>query len=477
MMRNSEFKSANPKSQISNVKWFLLLLIICVLTATTALSQPPTTQTPAPAPDFQSVIARQAALVTEFDVNGLKVLVKKREGSATVAAGLFIRGGSQNITESNAGVEAFMLNVASEASTNYPRDRMRRELARLGTVIGESINYDYSVLSLASTRSNFDRSWDIFTDVALKPSFTKEDVDLVKSRIVANLSDDADEPDTYLQRLQEKAAYAGHPYLNRPEGTAETISKLTAEDLRAYHQRVMQTSHLLLVIVGDLDANQLKTRIAATFGKLPRGDYKPPALPALTFNASTVEVTTRGLPTNYIQGLYTAPSITSPDIYPMYVASSLLRDRVFEEVRVKRNLSYAPDAFLRSQAANVGGLYVTAVDANQAVRVMLNEISRLQTQAVSHDDITGVIAQFLTTYYLGQETNAAQAGSLAEYELIGGGWRNSLQFLEKLRAVTPADVQRVSQKYMRNIRFVVLGNPTQIDKSIFTGIASNGNHE
>jgi predicted Zn-dependent peptidase len=161
----------------------------------------------------------------------------------------------------------------------------------------------------------------------------------------------------------------------------------------------------------------------------------------------------------------------------MYVASSLLRDRVFEEVRVKRNLSYAPDASLRSQAANIGGIYVTAVDANQAVRVMLNEMARLQNQPVNREDITGAIAQFLTTYYIGQETNAAQAGSLAEYELIGGGWRNSLQFLEKLRTVTPVDVQRVSQKYMRNIRFVVLGNPAQIDKTVFTGVAAAGNHE
>ena len=155
----------------------------------------------------------------------------------------------------------------------------------------------------------------------------------------------------------------------------------------------------------------------------------------------------------------------------MSVASSLLRDRVFEEVRVKRNLSYAPDAFLRTQAANVGGLYVTAVDANQSVRVMLNEIARLQSEPVSADDIHAVIAQYLTTYYLGQETNAAQAGELAQYELIGGGWRNSVDFLEKLMAVTPADVQRVAQKYMRNIRFVVLGNPSSVDTSIFTGQA------
>jgi zinc protease len=140
---------------------------------------------------------------------------------------------------------------------------------------------------------------------------------------------------------------------------------------------------------------------------------------------------------------------------------------------VKRNLSYAPSAFLSSQAANVGGIYVSAVDANQAVRVMLDEIRRLQTQAVSETDITGVVSQYLTTYYMGQETNAAQAASLAEYELIGGGWRNSFDTIARLRAVSPTDVQRVSQKYMRNIRFVVLGNPAQIDKTVFTGQAGN----
>jgi predicted Zn-dependent peptidase len=452
-----------------------LLLLACGLLLSLNVA---TAQTPTPAPqsgpqDYQSVIARQASQVTEFEVNGLKVLVKRREGSQTVAIQLYLRGGAGNITTANAGVEAFMLNVASEASTGFPRDRMRKELARMGTVLGESVSYDYSALAMTATRANFDRSWDIFTDVALHPAFTKEDVDLVKSRLVASLSDDTDEPDTYLQRLQEKVAYAGHPYLNRPEGTAESISRMTADDLRAYHQRTMQTSQLLLVIVGDLDANLLKARITATFGKLPRGTYKPPTTPALTFNASTVDITSRELPTNYIQGLFTAPSITSPDIYPMYVASSLLRDRVFEEVRVKRNLSYAPDAFLRTQAANIGGIYVTAVDANQAVRVMLNEMTRLQREPIGKDDITAVIAQFLTTYYIGQETNAAQGAGLAQYELIGGGWRNSLQFLEKLQAVTPAEVQRVAQKYMHNIRFVVLGNPTAIDKTVFVGPAVN----
>jgi zinc protease len=262
----------------------------------------------------QDVAAKQAALVSEFDVNGLKVLVKRREGSLTVSAGLFIRGGIRNITTDNAGIESLMLSASTEASVHFPRTRMRSELARTGTVIGSGVNYDYSALTLATPRRDFDRSWEIFTDVALNPSLTKEDVALVQSRLVASLRDDTDDPDTYLQRLQERVAYAGHPYLNRAEGTAESVGRLTAQDLQSYHQKMMETSRLLLVIVGDLDANQLKSRIAAAFGRLPRGNYRAEPIPQLAFDKSTVEVTTRVLPTNYVQGIFGAPALNSPDI-------------------------------------------------------------------------------------------------------------------------------------------------------------------
>lgn len=449
------------------------LLFLCSSFLTPVYGQQTVTPTGASAQiqkleNLQDIVAKQAALVTEFEVNGLKVLVKRREGSLTVAAGLFIKGGTRNITQNNAGIEALMLSAATDASLNYPRDRMRPELSRMGTLLGSSVNYDYSAISLVSTRPNFDKSWEIFVDVALRPAFTTDVVDLARSRMVTSLRDDTDDPDTYLQRLQERVAYSGHPYSNRAEGTAESVSRLTPADLKAYHQKLLETSRLLLVIVGDLDPAQIKAKVTASFGKVPRGNYKSDVIPPLTFDKSTVEVTTRDLPTNYVQGVFTAPPLTSPDIYPMRVAAALLRDRVFEEVRVKRNLSYAPHAFLGSQGANIGGIYVSAVYANQATRVMLDEMTRLQRQLISQDDIKAVTAQYLTSYYMSQETNAAQAAELAQSELIGGGWRNSTEFINRLRAVTPAEVQRVSQKYFRNIRFVVLGNPKSVDATVFT---------
>lgn len=414
-------------------------------------------------------LASQASLVTEFDVNGMKVLVKRRPNSQTVAAGLFLRGGTRNLTPQNAGIESLMLNVATEGSQKFPRDVLRRELSRTASNISSGSNYDFSVLALASTREAFDRSWEIFTDIAINPAFAPNDVELTREKILTGLRSSEDDPDGFLQVLVNKTINAKTAYENDPGGTIENISRFKTEDLRAYHQKVMKTSQLLLVIVGDLDANVLKQRITASFGKLPRGDYKEPAPTPFDFSKPTLDITSRNLPTNYIQGVFDAPSIKNPDFYAMRVATTILRDRVFEEVRVRRNLSYAPSADMGSLAVNTGNIYVTAVDANQAISVMLNEINNLKTVPVDDRDISGISGQFLTTYFIGQETNAAQAAELARYELIGGGWRNAFEFLNRVKQVTPADIQRVSEKYMKNLRFIVLGKPEYINRQIFLG--------
>jgi predicted Zn-dependent peptidase len=459
-----------------NKKFVCLVIAFCLIVGLSAnlFAQHGKTQTQTKSNTSikQQVVNSQIGLVSEFDVNGLKVLVKHRPNSLTVAAGLFIRGGVQNMTAKNAGIEGLMLDVMSESSTKFPREKLRAEISRMGATISSGSNYDYSALALACTRQSFDRSWEIFTDVALNPSFTPDDVKLIRERRVVSLRNVGDDPDSFLQQQQEKVAYANHPYLNDPSGTIETISSMSGEDLRAYHKQVMQTSQLLIVIVGDVDADSLKQKIAASFGKFQRGNYKSQMVQPLIFNNSTVEISSRQIETNYIQGMFTAPSLNNPDFYPMRAAMSILAERIFTEVRRKRNLSYAPDAFLRTQGANVGGLYVTTDYSNLAIRIMLDEIEKIKREPVEKLDLDSVTGYYLTTHYLGQETNAAQAATLAQYELIGGGWKNSFDFLDKLRAVTAEDIQRVAKKYMKNIRFVVVGDPASVDKAVFTSLSA-----
>jgi predicted Zn-dependent peptidase len=62
---------------------------------------------------------------------------------------------------------------------------------------------------------------------------------------------------------------------------------------------------------------------------------------------------------------------------------------------------------------------------------------------------------------------------LAKYELIGGGWRNSFQFLNGVRSVKPEDIRMVANKYMKNIRYVYIGDPAVFNRDTFVVTAAD----
>lgn len=416
----------------------------------------------------ESRVSAQAASVSEFEVNGLKVLLKQRPSAPTLSVNLFIRGGVRNYDSMNAGIEKFTLATAVEGSVNYPRDILRRELAKSGSAIGSDSNRDFGVLSLATTKEEFGPSWDIFADIVMNPRFQADNVQRIRNQLEASLREQETDADNFLDVLETREIFSGHPYSRDPNGTPTTIPSINRNDLMNYHKQVMTTSQLLLVVVGDIDDNTLRKKIQTTIGKLPRGEYKTRTLPRLDFSKPTFYVTPRdGLTTNYIRAVYDAPDFGHPDFYPMEVATSVLRSRMFQEVRVKRQLTYAVSASMNSDEVNTSELYVTANNANMAVTVMLSLVREMRMIPLKQEDIDGMAGQFLTGYYLDRETNSAQAFDLAKYELYGGGWKNSFYMLDKLNAVTPEDVQRVSQKYFKNFRFIAIGDPSAFEPSIF----------
>ncbi len=412
--------------------------------------------------------APESSRVTELDVNGFKVIVKRRPASDTVAVGLFIRGGAANITESNAGIEALLLTVVAEGSAHFPRTEMNAVLTSMGSSISSGTNNDYSVLSLACTRAAFDRSWEVFADAALHPLLLPADVERDRALLIASARTRIETPEPFLEELVRREVFAGQPYRNDPNGTPESLAKITVDDLRAYHKQMMQRSRLLLVIVGDLDPATLRQRIEATFGALPAGETTSAATPLLAFDKPSVQVTERSLPSTYFEGIFAGPQFKSPDTDALAIAMAILQDRVFNVVRVRNALAYDPAATHFETAASYGDISASSTDATRAAQLMLAEVALLKTDLVASDDLSGAVAQFATQYYIQNQTNASQAARIALYELIGGGWRNEETRLDRLRAVTPADVQRVAKQYMHDFQFVVLGDASRVNKAVFT---------
>jgi zinc protease len=404
--------------------------------------------------------------VFELDVNGLRCLLRRNRASEVVAARFYVRGGAVHLDGESAGSEMMYARTARRGTGRYPKVELNATLARLGVDLSSAAGHDSTVFNLRCLKRHLRTAWDLFADVIQNPKLDSADLEVVRQQMLLEIRQTLDSPDGALGELARRHCYAGHPYAANPRGSEESVQKLDADRLRAHARRWFTRRNALLVVSGDLEGEELQ-ELAAAFATLPAGDAAAPLPPRLGYAAGHLQVEARDLPTDYILGEFVAPALRDPEHPAMLVAMSVLRDRFFEEVRTKRNLSYAPSASLGHDAANLGSLYVTAVDPAATLAVMRTEMRRLRDEPIDTKELADKVRTFVTRYALQNETNHAQAGFLAAYELWGGGWQQSAGAVARLEAVTPEDVRDAAATTLRNIQYTFLGDPKRAEPATF----------
>jgi zinc protease len=415
-----------------------------------------------------TVSPAQRVAASKFEVSGIPVILKPVTANDVVVVRLYIRGGSSNLTPANAGIESFMLEAATHGTASYTKDAFNEKLTETGTSISSDAGFDYSLMALQAVRQHWNEAWDLFTEAALKPAFPANEVELVRAQLVDNLKRIPDDPDTYLSYLADSSLYAGHTYAVLPGGTPASIAAISRDALASWHKQRLTKENLLLVVVGSVSRADLTRKIESTFGKLPATGGSALHASRLAAVTPDVMVVKRELPTNYITGYFAAPPPSDPDYAALRVATDILSERLFEEVRTKRNLTYSVGAGLSNRAANRGSLYVTAVEPDTTLKVIFTEVRRLQREPLPQSTLSENVNTFLTEFWMDQQSNMGQARQLGFFELLGGGYQNLDRFVDAVRRVTPADVERVSTRYMQHARFAVIGDPAKIDRQLFT---------
>jgi zinc protease len=423
-----------------------LLLTVALLTGTV--------------PALSAQTARDTA-TTSYSVNGVKV-IHRRTNTSIVVTNLYLLGGARQLTPATAGIETFLLAVTERGTKGYPRDVLRRAMARTGSEIIMTPKEDWTLFGLRTTTAELDSAWAIFADRVMRPNIDTTDVEFVREQLVTGIRQRADSPDATLDYLADSIVFAGSPFAVDPIGSVQSVSKLSAAQLRAYHKAQFVTSRVLMVVVGDVSRSKVESLVRNSIGKLPAGTYEWAMPDTLPTRKPDVVNLRRPLPTNYLQGYVLGPPANSPDAAPLRVASAVLSGRLFAEIRSKRNLTYAVASSFRDHGLTTMGLYVTTTDPEQTVGLMRSEVRALQDNRVETSQLRPLIQQFITEYFLDNETITAQADFLARNQLYRGDFRAGERFVQDLRNVTGADIQRVMRRYFHNIRWAYIGDPSKI---------------
>lgn len=413
-----------------------------------------------------SALGAQSAMdsTSTFDVAGIRV-IHRPAGGDMIVANLYLLGGVRQVTWDNAGIELLMLAASENGTRTLPKERLRRLMTRLGTGISVDAETDWSSIGLRATRATFDSTWAVMASRVMEPTFDAAELEVVRQQFLLAVRQRQDSPDALAEFLADSLAYDGHPYAVPAAGTAASVAKISQADVKAYHAQHMVKSRMLLVVVGNVTRDKITRMVATSLGRLPAGSYAwtaPDSLPRRRASAYGLQ---RDLPTNYILGRYAGPRASTRDAYALRIATAILSGQFFGEVRSRRNLTYAVDAPFIDRAVTGGGVYVSTVQPQVTIDVMRQQLAAVRTSTVNDVALNKLIQQFITQFFLENETLGAQADFLAKSYLFEGDLQAADHLEAQLRAITPADIQRVAQRWIKDVQWAYIGDVSRLPKA------------
>ena len=429
--------------------------------AALAIAIPARAQNASPRPG-----ARFDTSTVAFDTGGVHVILRRNPANQVVAVNLYLLGGTQLTTPANSGIETFLLLLSERGTAKYSRDVLRKKIAALGSTIVTEPHDDWTMFGFRGLRATFDSTWAIWSDRLLQGTLDTADIEFVRAQILSAIRQRKDSPDGLVHLLADSARFVGTPYEQISTGTEGSVSHFTAASLREWRATKTITSRMLLVVVGNVDRAQVAKLVAQSFSKLPKGEYTwtpPTADPNASRPAVLVQ---QRLPTNYVLGYYIGPPASSSDVTAMRIATAVLGGNLFSEIRSRRNLTYDVDAPFEDRAITYGGLYVTTVYPDSTLEIMKREQEALKRVRVQPEQLEVVEQQFITDFYMKNETNAQQADQLARAQVYRGDYRYADRFVLDIHAVTPLAVQYVAQKYMRGFVWAYVGDTTKVSRRV-----------
>ena len=431
--------------------------------------------------------------------NGIPVIIKKNEANTTVTIKTVLLGHVSLTPKEKAGLEAVTLTMLTKGSQKYSYGDVKRILFERSSTISPSFeSFDMTSFDLITLDKYFDELFPVYADAFLHPRWDEEEFLRVMNDF--KLSKRKAENDAYSRmviKLHEKF-FEGHPYAASWKGVGNSLESITLEDVKEYYKAAFSSGRIFIVAAGNFDTKKLLTKINASFGMLPQKNFMLPDVPSFLGKvkpALILEPFEESRNLAYVRGDYALPSRDNMDFPALMVAFNLLNDILFEIVRTQNGACYSVWAGTPGFKANYGNItiYKTAVPrevkryidesitALLSGRCLAGKVSSSTGEegsigkdgsASEHKDVFVPITealqfykiQAITHYYSGQQTNMSIADQIASSVVYNHDFRDYLLLIDRINAVTPEDIIRVTKKYLANnpIFWIVLGSSSML---------------
>ena len=409
--------------------------------------------------------------------NGLRVIVARSSDLPLVTADLTVKTGAWADPPGLGGAAAMMAGMLTEGTKMRSAQVIASQTESLGASLSSGGGLDSSSVTLTVMPDKLKAAMGIMADVVRNPAFAAEELDRQREQALDGLRVAYQQPGQLAGFAAAPVVYGGTPFGHVAQGTPASIEKLKAADLAALHAKGFRPDNAILVLTGDISAEDGFAVAEQAFGRWVRPTSVLPTAPLIRpqNRARAVAIDIPGTGQASVNVLVPAIARMDPEYYPGAVAATVLGGgysaRLNQEIRIKRGLSYEASARL-STSVTTGSFRVSAQTKNESAGQVLDliyaELARLATDPVAIEELKARKSTLVGEYGRALATSSGLADILGNYALYGVPLDELSLYTAKVEAVSPTQVQGFARRILDPARasVIVVGDTRTFTESL-----------
>jgi predicted Zn-dependent peptidase len=400
--------------------------------------------------------------------NGARLIVKRNPSNRILAIQCFFRVGSYVERREENGVTNLVCHAMLKGTNKRSALQIAETMEAIGGEVDASAAEDFAEVSTISTVEDLDTALDVLRDVIIHPTFPPDEVEKERNVILAAIRQEEDSSSQYAYRNFRGLLYEGHPYALSVLGTSQTVRTITPKQIAEFHRDYFTAPNMLVVIVGDVDADQMAGKVSRAFADMPVRQKERMLVSKQFRPRLRTKVLNKEIEQAFIIIGFVTDRATSQDYVPLKVASAILgtgasvSSRLFVRLRDRRGLAYAVGSSMPPLAdkthffAYIG----TKPESVDEAREGLIEVVRgLATEPIPAEELERAKNHLIGQFRIAHQRNSNQAHFLGIYETVGLGAQFDEQYCGQIKKVTAAQVQAVAKKYFTQPATTILRPP------------------
>ena len=391
--------------------------------------------------------------------NGMKVVTEKVDSVKSVSVGIWVKTGSRNESEKQAGITHFLEHMLFKGTESRSSYDIAMSMESVGGYLNAFTSSEYTCYYSRCLNTQLDKALDVLSDMVLNPSFPEDEVEKEKKVVIEEMKMYRDSPDDFLFEEFSNKLFEGHP-LGRPIiGFEETVSAFNREDLYEYMAERYQPWNLLVAVAGNTDHNKVVNLVSDYFGDLPAKGEDQANQELTPYQVINQKLTKDIEQTHLILGRR-GLDYDHDDKYRLLLANTVLgggmSSRLHQNVREKYGYCYSINTFNQSyQDTGIFGVYVgTDKDYVKHVRKLIEkELQVLQDEPIPEKELQEAKSQLKGKLMLSLESMSNRMSRLAKSELYFNRFVTLDELTHNIDGVEADQVQSFAQKFFDKDQF------------------------